>query len=350
MKVALSFITYNQSSFKYLEFFLPSLAGSIETAAKIWGEKLELSVFVLDNSDTSYRDNYDFLVNFFNDKKINNKIWVSDYNSGFAKGYNLMLNFALANNFDKFIMVNPDVLLDENFIEKLLNKSEQAPEFAVLAPTILYFDYLNNKKTNIIDSCGLGIKKNHYFFDRGQGQIFQENLFKEEEIFGFTGAGALLDLKKVSTVAIKKDENYLEFFDELMFMYKEDVELSYRLQLAGLKTLFVPTAVMYHHRSLGSFRSAIKDLIFNAKNNFGRSYSFLNQLIILYKIRKLPFSAEIKLLTILRFFLIFVYGLFFQKKQLLKFLKIRRQIDIKPLYLKANVIGAERIKGFMSTY
>lgn len=348
MKIAIAFITYNQASLQYLPYFLPSLNQAIEVAKINFGDEVELSVLALDNSDDFFVDNENFLINFFNKNNIDNKIWSGQGNLGFAKAYNMMLNYSLKNGFEKLIMVNPDVLLDKFFIEKFIFKFKQYPEVAVLSPLILYWDFMNRKETNVIDSCGLGLTKGHYFFDRGQGEVFNENSFKEEEIFGFTGAGAGLNLERVSQVAYKKENSYLEFFDELMFMYKEDVELSYRLQLAGLKVFFAPEIKMYHHRSLSSLGGRIKSILFKINSDLGRSRSFLNQLIIFYKIKRLPFSFRVNFFTNFRYCLIIIYGWFFQNKQLGVFRSIKSNIERKPLYLKDNISGATRIESFMN--
>ncbi len=330
---------------------IPSLLRAMETAkARLYAEigiDLESTVLVVDNSDLLNRDNYVYLNNFFSNNNINNKIWQSSENLGFSKAYNLMMNFAVENKFDNFLMINPDVLLDDHFILELLKKSKQYPGFSALAPLILYWDFLGLKKTNIIDSCGLGIKKTNYFFDRGQGHLFEAEKFKEGEIFGFTGAGALLNLDKISLVARSVDNN-LEFFDEMMFMYKEDVDLSYRLQLFGLKILFVPQAIMYHNRTLSLFKGKLRSIILRSGTDNGRRYSLLNHLIIMYKIRKLPFSLKIKIYSNVRLFFIFIYSLLFQNKQLIKFIKMKKQIDAKGLYLEGNIDTVIKIEGFMS--
>jgi GT2 family glycosyltransferase len=257
-----------------------------------------------------------------------------------------MLNFALENNFDYFLMLNPDVLLEDNFLLELINQAKNYPDFSVLAPRILYWDFPNNKKTEIIDSCGVGITRSNFFFDRGQGKKFQEENYPAGEVFGFTGAGALLNLKNVSLITDRKN-NYLEFFDEMMFMYKEDVEFSYRLQLAGLKVFFTPQAIMYHHRSLSSRRSKVLSLILKTRDHKSRSRSLQNQLIIMYKTRKLPFSARVRFSTAGRLFLLFIYSLFFRRRALINFMKIRGQIEAKPPYLKGNIDGALRVENFM---
>ncbi|MBF1042400.1 MAG: glycosyltransferase family 2 protein, partial [Candidatus Nanosynbacter sp.] len=60
---------------------------------------------------------------------------------------------------------------------------------------------------------------------------------KPGEVFGATGGGAIY------RAAIFDD---IDMFDEDFFMYYEDVDLSFRAQLAGWKVHFTPKAIAYH--------------------------------------------------------------------------------------------------------
>lgn len=342
MKISIGFITYNQSTFKYLKSFLPSLGESVEEAKKYLTD-LEFSFLIVDNSNHDYSNNYDYLLDHFKTQN-NYKIFRSENNLGFAKAYNRMINWSIKEGDDLFLMLNPDVILDINFIKEIIFALNERPEAAALAPKILCWDFRNNKKTNIIDSYGLGLNKSHYFFDINQGQ---EDLIgrneEPREVFGFTGAGALLNLKELVKVAYNGE--YLEFFDELMFMYKEDVDLSYRLQIFGAKIFFIPRAIMYHDRTLS--KNKYLNLLSFKNRDISRSRSFLNQLIILYKIRKIPFSAKVKFLTLIRFAKIFLYGLIFEKKQLQKFKEIRPEIEEKHKFSPINAEKIKKIEEFM---
>ncbi|HOZ53525.1 MAG TPA: glycosyltransferase family 2 protein [bacterium] len=343
MKISIGFITYNNSTYKYLKFFITSLEESIKEAKKYLTD-LSFNFLIVDNSDHDYLSNYSYLIDHFKTQD-NYKIFRSESNLGFAKAYNKMINWSIEKGDDLFLMLNPDVLLDINFIKKIILAFKDSPEASVLAPKILYWDFKNNIKTNIIDSYGLGLTRSHYFFDINQGR--EDFLQKKEEIreiFGFTGAGALLNLKRLVKVAYK-GENYLEFFDELMFMYKEDVDLSYRLQILGEKIFFIPEAIMYHDRTLS--KNKYLNLLSFRGRDISRSRSFLNQLIILYKIRKIPFSCKIRLFTFIRSAIILLYGLIFENKQIKKFKEIHLEIEKKHQYSSINPGEIKKIEGFM---
>jgi len=341
MKISIGFITYNQSTYKYLKFFIDSLEKSMDEAKKHLSD-LSFKFFVVDNSSHDYCNNYDYLLDYFGSKN-NYKIFREENNLGFAKAYNKIINLSLKEGNNLLLMLNPDVLLDVNFIKEILFAFNNKKDVAVLAPKILYWDFKNNKKTNIIDSCGVSLNRSHYFFDINQGKEDFGNNKDIKEVFGFTGAGALLNLRELVKVAYNKE--YLEFFDELMFMYKEDIDLSYRLQILGAKIFFVPRAIMYHDRTLS--KNKYLNLISFKNRDISRSRSFLNQLIILYKIRKIRFSYKTRFLTLIRFLKIIFYGLIFEKKQIRKFKEIRLKIDEKHQYLSTSPENIKKIEGFM---
>ena len=60
---------------------------------------------------------------------------------------------------------------------------------------------------------------------------------KPEEVFGATGGGAIYRAKIFDDI---------DMFDEDFFMYYEDIDLSFRAQLAGWKVRFTPKAIAYH--------------------------------------------------------------------------------------------------------
>ncbi len=341
MKISIGFITYKDSSFKYLPIFSQSLLESLKRARELHSD-LEFSVLAFDNSDDASKDNYDYLCDFLNKSDLDGKIWDSKENIGFSKAYNIMINHALGNGADLFLMLNPDTLLEPSFIEEMISAHRRDPGVGVWAPKILYWDFPENKKSDIIDSYGTGLSRSHRFFDRGQGKKASSFSDESKEVFGFTGAAALLNLKLLKRAAYEKDS--LMFFDELMFMYKEDIDLSYRLQLLGIRIVFNPKAVAYHHRSLSSFKSEFSFF----KKRKSRSYSFLNQLIILHKIRKLKFSFKTKMAIFFRFLMLSFYGSLFHREQLLEFSRIKKDIN-SDIFSFENA-NSSRIEGFIKNY
>ena len=77
------------------------------------------------------------------------------------------------------------------------------------------------------------------------------------EIFGATGGGALYCTAMLSDIGL---------FDEDFFMYYEDVDLSFRAQLAGWKVRYTPKAIAYH--KVGASSQKVPGLaVFNTFKN-----------------------------------------------------------------------------------
>src|ERR1051326_7109818 len=70
------------------------------------------------------------------------------YNIGFAAGHNLVFE-----KFDSefFQLVNPDLILEPNYIEEML-KAFADPKVGAATGKLLRYDFDHNRKTNIIDS------------------------------------------------------------------------------------------------------------------------------------------------------------------------------------------------------
>ncbi len=70
-----------------------------------------------------------------------------------------------------------------------------------------------------------------------------------EEIFCPTAGAALYRRKMLDQVCLQTG-----YFDRTFFMYWEDLDLGWRCRLAGWKSLYIPTAIVYH-RYQGSSKS-----------------------------------------------------------------------------------------------
>jgi len=110
----------------------------------------------------------------------------------------------------------------------------------------------------LIDSCGLSILKNRRIITRGQ----ESGVAKRKAIFAFDGATPIVRRSALEDVALPlrlaDKKRMREYFDEDFFLYKEDVDLSWRLRLYGWEIVYDPKLIAYHARSSGS--------------NAGRSY------------------------------------------------------------------------------
>lgn len=175
------------------------------------------------------------------------KIIEPGYNSWFAAGNNIGIRSSTG---DFIQLVNDDLFLEPNYIEELL-KSFTDPQVAAATGKLLRYDFVKNKKTNIIDSTGVVMSASGRARDRGQNEEDKGQYDNQRVIFGVSGAGPMYRRSALEKVKWIEDDKW-EYFDEDFLAYWEDVDLSWRLNRAGFKNVYAPAAVAYHGRTAGS--------------------------------------------------------------------------------------------------
>jgi hypothetical protein len=234
----------------------------------------------VDNSPSEDRENVESIDRYCPGAEIDRP----GENLGFAKAYNRMIAEAVKAGADLFLVINPDMTLDEHALGNMVAALDDH-EIDSVSPKILRWDFENFKKTDIIDSCGIKLLPGLRFVDIGQDQKDSEEFGKEKEILGPSGAAGMYRIRSLEKVSYIKKNGDKEYFDELMFMYKEDCDLAYRLYSAGYNSLCIPRAVVYHDRTAGGHGQKNLEVARNRKNKSRqvKKWSFLNQQIIFIK-------------------------------------------------------------------
>jgi GT2 family glycosyltransferase len=158
----------------------------------------------------------------------------------------------------------------------------------------------------------------------GQGEI-DNSQFDQAKIFGVSAAAALYRL-----TALEKIADNGHYFDELMFMYKEDCDLSYRLYLAGFKAKLAGRALAYHDRSIFGRGETNFKIALNRRNKSqqNKRWSFLNQNIIFLKYWRVQNWRE-KIAIIWRELKMLLFALLFEQyllKEVANLWKLRNKI------------------------
>ena len=308
MKLAVGFLTYNHFSAKYLSIFLESLQNQTFK---------DFKVFVMDNSDEENNKNSKYIKENYPQIDIE---W-SGSNLGFAKGQNKLIKKAIEAKAEYYLVLNPDTFLERNFIEILVAELDKNPECASISPKILKWDFEYNIKTDIIDSCGIKLKNGLRFFDLGQNQV-DLNKFDEAQILGPSGAAGLYRVKALQTISEKG-----QFFDERMFMYKEDCDLAYRLYYRGFKSKCAGQAVIYHDRTSSGRGEGSIQIALNRKNKSRQAklWSLRNHNLILKKHWKKQ-NLENKLYIIVYQIEAFSFILLFERYLLKEYFGVFRKL------------------------
>jgi GT2 family glycosyltransferase len=133
------------------------------------------------------------------------------------------------------VLLNNDTEPEPGWLAELARSICQHPEAAIFASKLLLFD-----RRDTLHSAGDlmgrdGIPRNRGVWEADRGQ-YDADL----TIFGGCGGG----------VAYRREAwAQAGGFDERLFMYLEDVDLAWRLQLLGWQAVFAPAARLYHHLS-----------------------------------------------------------------------------------------------------
>jgi len=289
-KLVVGFIVYNDLTAKYLSFFLPSLHAQSFT---------DYTIIAVDNSENKNNSNFAYLNNYYPEIIIKQL----GVNIGYARAYNLIIREAAYREAKYILMINPDMIAETDLFEKLFKEMESETNLGSVSPKVKNWNFTDNKKTNIIDTCGLDLKPGLKFIDIGQSQV-DNGQFDNKKILGPSGAAGFYRLS-----ALEKIKFNGQYFDELMFMYKEDCDLAYRLYLAGYESKLVPEAIIYHDRTVAGRGENDIEIALNRKNKSRqvKKWSFLNQLIIFVKYwRRQNFLNKLALVWFFSRMLIFI--------------------------------------------
>ena len=165
-------------------------------------------------------------------------------NKGFAGGHNVGF---LKCNTEYVLTHDPDVQLQWKGLQELLEYMNAHEDVGAVQGKLLRSKFSKYSGGRIIDSAGIELTLTLNGRERGANQEDIGQFDDESEIIATTGACSLYRMKALREVQSSDGEIY----DEDFFAYKEDIDLGWRLQRAGWKSMYVPVTVGTHARSLG---------------------------------------------------------------------------------------------------
>ncbi|GGG27083.1 O-antigen ligase family protein [Pontibacter amylolyticus] len=230
--IAASIVTYNNNE-KVL----------LEAVNSFLNTTLPVKLYIVDNSPT------DRLAPLFTDNRIeyifNNK------NLGFGKAHNIAMRRAMQAGIPYYLVLNPDVYFGPGVLEGLCKHMQANPEVGQLMPKVLY----PNGETQYL--CKLLPTPADFFVRR-----FIKDEAKLEKLNGkfelrFTGYDHTMNVPYLSGCFMflrVKALKEVGLFDERIFMYSEDTDLTRRVH-QKYKTQFFPDVQIYHHFAKGSHKN-----------------------------------------------------------------------------------------------
>ena len=180
-----------------------------------------------------------------------------EQNFGFAKGYNEALKKVTA---DYYVLLNSDVEVSAGWLQPIIELMEEDHQIAACQPKVLAY---NQKHAFEYDGAAGGwIDAYGYPFARGRVfEVCEEDrgqYNKAQEIFWATGA---------AMVVKSRVYHQLNGFDDYFFAHMEEIDLCWRMQLAGYKIVCCPQSVVYHVGGGTLPKGASRKTFLNYRNN-----------------------------------------------------------------------------------
>ena len=154
----------------------------------------------------------------------------SERNIGFAAANNRLLE--KVGHCKWIALVNPDAFLSETCLETLIGAAKRFPEYSVFAPCLVMA-----QAPGRLDGEGDAYHVSGVPWRNGHGGAVDDGGAEAREVFAACAAAALYRRNAVEAVG---------GFDEDFFCYVEDIDLGFRLRLAGHRCLLIPSAVAEH--------------------------------------------------------------------------------------------------------
>jgi GT2 family glycosyltransferase len=156
-------------------------------------------------------------------RNLENRGFCAANNQGFA-----------ASDTEFVALLNNDAEAEPDWLQKLATAFDRRPDVGMAASKILV-----HEDPRRIDKAGHLIYPDGQNRGRGSGELDQGQYDRVEEILWPDGCAAMYRRAMLDQIG---------GFDEDFFAYADDAELGLRARIAGWKCLYIPEAVVRHHR------------------------------------------------------------------------------------------------------
>ncbi|KKQ27286.1 MAG: Glycosyl transferase family protein [Candidatus Magasanikbacteria bacterium GW2011_GWC2_37_14] len=334
MKLAIHLLTWNGN--KYIPYLFDSLRKQTFNNYKL---------IILDNASTD--DTVEKIKIELQNFPVEYELIINKENKGFAGGHNQLIVDCKT---EYVLLLNQDMFLMPDCLEKLVEFMNSSSEVAVVSPRLMKWDFscpsltkrgwptgreslpefgqtsatpsacldgmsgrptpswkegdIEKSFTNQIDTLGLKVLRNRRVVELNAGEDWSSCHCEEAdkkadeaipmkqgiatsrsgvtrndsaEVFGVSGALPMFRKSVIDEIGL---------FDETYGSYKEDVDLAYRLRLAGHKAYVLLNAVAYHDRSAAGPENLGDSIaIANKKqqSSWVKYHSYKNHLMTLIK-------------------------------------------------------------------
>lgn len=251
-RVAIIYLLYNGRRY---------IADCFDSLDKMRYKREDVALFVIDNKSTD--DTLAVL-----DEELSRHpnlppftIIKNEQNVGFAEGNNVGISLAIRQKFDYVYLLNQDTEVSPDFLTRAVEVAGAFPAAGAVQSLILLHD-----EKNLVNSWGNAI---HYLgFGYANGYKREAKVApRDGAVLAYaSGAGTLYRLTLLRVIG---------GFDKELFLYHEDLDLGWRIRLAGYTNILALGSRIYHKYE---FSRSIKKYYWMERNRF----------IVLLKLYRLP--------------------------------------------------------------
>ncbi|MBR2084088.1 MAG: glycosyltransferase family 2 protein [Muribaculaceae bacterium] len=218
------------------------------------------------------------------------KVQAFEKNHGFAEGYNLAIGQTM---YPYTVLLNSDVRTPQGWLNPLLDYMEAHPEVGAVMPKLLHDREDGREMFEYAGAAGGYIDCHGYPYCRGRIFEYVEDDHGQyddgpKSVFWATGACLMVRSRLYQDVG---------GLDKEFFAHMEEIDLCWRIRLAGSELMMLPSSHVYHLGG-GSL----------PKGNPRKTYlNFRNNLLLLHK--NLPHDEGKKMLLVRRLMDALAFGM-----------------------------------------
>lgn len=157
----------------------------------------------------------------------------SNNNVGFTGGNNIGMQYAIDHQYQYCLLLNNDTFVDKSFLGPLVDYMDQHSLAGVLQPRI----HFNHNRSLLWNGGSFFNKLLGVTYTKNYGKPFNQRMNKIQEVDWVTGCAFFVRTSILQQVGL---------LAENMFIYYEDVDLSFRIKKAGYSLIYFPGSVIYH--------------------------------------------------------------------------------------------------------
>lgn len=243
-KISINLVVLNGD--KYIE-------GCLNSIFKQSFPHQEIQINILDNGST---DNTRLLIHDFKNKTLNDifpkiNLILSDVNLGMWGGQEKLLDYS---DSEYVVFLSVDVILDTNFIERAIATMDSDKKIGALQAKIYQYNFGQPLTKDLIDTTGFKLHRSRRITNIGHGEKDNGQFNERREIFGVEGAVPVfrkeaLESIRMPTGSPPKDGQFpSEIADHDIFWYGEDLDVAWRINLAGWTQIYDPNVIAWHDR------------------------------------------------------------------------------------------------------